>query len=665
MDRSAVIAIILFGVISHVLSASNLFINQSGYLPEGNKYVYSAGQSVEFALIDKNSGNIVYQGNFNTSPEFDELSSLTLRTGDFSDYNAEGNYYIVTDDSLVTPEFRISKSVYEDISDAALKGFYLQRCGMQLIQQYAGEYNHNRCHFLDGMFHSSTGLSGFNLSSGGWHDAGDYGKYVINAGVTVGTLLLGYDLFPEKFSFDDLNIPESGNGIPDILDEVIYELEWLVTMQGENGGVFTKLTPEQFSGFVKPEQDNQTRYIFEVSSAATADFAAMMAMASRILSRYKPDLAAKYKTAALNAWEYLIQNPQIVPVGGFHNPAGTNTGEYGDSNDKDERLWASVELFRLTGEQSYDDYFQLSIGNTGLIDGSLSWQNVKNIGLISYLYSDNGNTDVKDEIKSSLTGYCDYLKTIISERGFKLAMNDGDFNWGSNSAVMNKALLLIVAADVTGNSDYSDNAQYQLDYILGCNGHDLSFVTGTGSNRVMNPHHRPSVADNIEEPVPGLLAGGPNQNLQDDILLQYFDDSTPPAMCYVDHVDSYASNEIAINWNAPLVFVSGYFRESVPLSVSEPDQTEEKKSYLIPSNYPNPFNGTTIIKYYTENESNGKIKIYDLTGRLVHSDLLNSKSGENFYTWNSSTNAGLTSGIYFYTILTENNAVFNKMVLLK
>ena len=152
------------------------------------------------------------------------------------------------------------------------------------MQPYAGVYYHSSCHPGDGFYHSSTGQSGFKLSTGGWHDAGDYGKYIVNAGITLGTSLLAYESFPSKFNQDDLNIPESGNSIPDLLDEVRYELEWYLKMQNSNGGVYFKLTKQQFESFIMPNNDSGMRYIYQLSSNATGDFVAVMARASRIFS---------------------------------------------------------------------------------------------------------------------------------------------------------------------------------------------------------------------------------------------------------------------------------------------------------------------------------------------------------------------------------------------
>ena len=185
---------------------------------------------------------------------------------------------------ILRKHFQFLRLLYDDVYKKSLKGYYFQRCGTALLQPHAGVYYHAACHPGDGFYHSSTGQSGFRLTTGGWHDAGDYGKYVVNSGITVGTLLLAYERFPEKFNQDNLNIPESGNGVPDLLDEVRYELEWLLKMQNENGGVYFKITKEQFESFIMPQNDSGIRYIHVLSSTATGNFAAMMARAARTLS---------------------------------------------------------------------------------------------------------------------------------------------------------------------------------------------------------------------------------------------------------------------------------------------------------------------------------------------------------------------------------------------
>lgn len=237
--------------------------------------------------------------------------------------------------------------------------------------------------------------------------------------------------------------------------------------------------------------------------------------------------------------------------------------------------------------------------------------------------------------------------------------------------------------------------QYPFNYILGANVHNLSFVTGIGSKSPMKPHHRPSEADGVIQPIPGLLVGGPNQYLNDPILQQYFNQNTPPTLCYIDHLHSYASNEIAINWNAPLVFVSGFFNDALITSV------EDNLNYLpetieLEQNYPNPFSisnsSVTKIKFTiglmsnnkfnkkmdsknlinqsdTENFSEPylvKLVFYDILGREIITILDGYLQAER-YEINLRSDifrSRLSGGIYFYKLQVRNQALMKKMIVL-
>jgi len=667
MKRLTAILVIVLAVISNVTAASVL-VNQLGYTCESKKLVYTTDGSSGFKVFNSQTDAEVFSGLFVANDTVDPLTGLVFYIGEFSDLTSEGTYYIKTDAENVSVTFSIADTIFNKLYNASLKGFYFQRCGSQLYMAHAGEYQHLRCHKFDGYFHETSGESGFKLSTGGWHDAGDFGKYVVNAGISVGTMLLAYEVFPERFYHDNIGIPESGNGVPDLLDEVRYELKWLLTMQHTNGGVFTKLTPEVFAGMIMPQLDESTRNIYQISSTATGDFAAMMAMAYRIYKNYDEVFANSCLEASLSAWQYLHEHPGIVPAGGFTNPTGTITGEYGDGNDRDERLWASVELYKSTGDIEYQNYFLLNIGSMNLFDGSLGWQNVKNLAFLSYIYSGiDGDEGTIETLSNSLIAYCDNLKLIAETNRLKLTLKNGDFYWGSNSFVLNNTIMLINAYNLTNEIKYYDLALAQLDYILGVNAHDISFITGVGEKSLLHPHHRQSEADNIEAPVPGLLSGGPNQYLSDPTLQSLFNSSTPPAMCFVDDVDSYASNEIAINWNSPLVFAAGYFNRYNILPVDDLKGSTIEKGFRLLPNYPNPFNGNTIIKFYLEYSMPVEFKVYDIQGKLVYSNSILANRGENSFKWSPESSGGraLSSGVYFYRFEGELSSPVDKLVFLK
>jgi endoglucanase len=645
-------------------------VDQVGYLTVSAKYVFSSQAADSFVVEESETGGKIFHGPMILWKSSDPATGRMVYRGDFSTLRETGRYRIVTSHGDTSSTFAISDSVYNDVFRKALKGFYFQRCGMSLDPAYAGAYQHPACHQLDALFHSSTDTSGYHPTTGGWHDAGDFGKYVVNAGISVGTLLLAYDLFPSRFNIDDLGIPESGNGIPDILDEVRYELEWFLTMQRNDGGFWFKVTREQFAGFMMPQYDTGTRYIYEVSTTATGDAVAVLARAARLFAPFDSTFSRRCLEAAILGWEFLSAHPDIVPGGGFRNPSGTNTGEYGDGDDSDERLWAAAELFETTGVPAYHTYFQ-----GGLIFGSdfssaMWWGNLRPLGLLTYLRSQQpaALASVRDDLRSSLISYCVSEASRRNSSGYLTVLLPGDYTWGSNSGALNAAVLLLAGGAESGDSTFMAAAVDQLHYVLGVNGLSRCFVTGVGENPPRQPHHRPSVSDGVADPVPGLLVGGPDQFRDDAVLQALYTTSTPPALCYADSLPSYASNEIAINWNAPLVFVAGYFHGGLNTTGIRGQNRLDPTGFILEQNFPNPFNGATRIRFFLPSQDDLQLRVVDILGRAVFVRRLGIlRSGNHELTWQGTDMSGrpVSSGVYFYSLRGKLFSDVRKLILAK
>jgi len=645
-------------------------VDQLGYPRVFGKYVFSSQAADSFVVVGRTTGAKVFRGPLVLWKSADGATGRTIYRGDFSAFQQTGEYRVVTSHGDSSSSFVISDSVYDQVFRKALRGFYLQRCGMPLLATYAGVYQHASCHPLDGVFHSSTDTSGFHIATGGWHDAGDYGKYIVNAGISAGTLLLAYEMFPSRFSSDDLGIPESGNSVPDILDEVRYELAWFLTMQRPDGGFWFKLTRAQFEGFVMPQNDTGSRNIYAVSSAATGDAVAVLARGARLFAPLDTAFSRICLDAAVRGWQYLSAHADIVPVGGFKNPSGTSTGEYGDGNDSDERLWAAAELFETTGFSGYNDYFQGSLILGSQFDRAMSWGYVRPLALMTYLRSKQPAAValVKDDLRLSLISYCASQVSKRNNSGYQTVLQPGDYVWGSNSGALNAAVLLLSGAVETGDTSYVQAAADQLHYVLGVNGLSRSFVTGLGENPPRQPHHRPSASDGIPDPVPGLLAGGPDQYRSDPVLQALYTSSTPPALCYVDSLPSYASNEIAINWNAPLVFVAGFFRGASGPTVVRWGDLRLPSGFVLEQNFPNPFNGSTRIRFSLPEQDDLQFRVVDVLGKEVSVRRLGTlPAGSHEVIWQGIDTLGnpVSSGVYFYSLKGELFSDVRKLVLAK
>lgn len=524
--------------------------NQLGYYPQSVKRFITANSNAATFSIKDGSGQVVLSGSLVAKGTW-PLSGENVKVGDFSALTETGTYTINLSDNSISAPFSISADLYGQALCTSLKGFYYQRASMALDQRYAGQWARPEGHSdTDCRFHSSSGHSSGSLSSTkGWYDAGDYNKYVINAGISVGTLLALYELFPSVVPDRATDIPESGNALSDLLDEVRYELDWLLTMQDADGGVFFKITSLDFCGFVMPQDDPLPRYVVGKSTTSTLDFAAMTAQAARIWEKSDAPFAATCLSAAEKAWAWAKTHNNII----YTNPADVKTGEYGDGVFKDEFFWAAAELYATTAKAEYLDYVNNNRGGNpmGL---TAYWGGMQNLGYFTLAINSTTPDNLASALRSAITTAADSLVNRIQAIPYRIP--DVSFVWGSNSVYMNAAITLAYAFQVTKQAKYLDAIVETADYIFGKNAVGYCFVTGMGSRQVMNPHHRPSYADDVEAPVPGLLSGGPNRGKQDQLDYPY----SEPARCYLDEMPSYASNEIAINWNAPLVFVLGFLQ---------------------------------------------------------------------------------------------------------
>lgn len=531
-------------------------INQMGYHPNGEKQVCYIGQADNFQILRELDQTVVYEGVFEEL-QYDVASGDHVCRGSFTNLKKEGHYYIVVREEK-SRVFSINSKGIETCNDALLKAFYYQRCGVALEEKYAGHWKHTACHLQKSrLFHPDNEKAVEMMeieTSGGWHDAGDYGRYTVPAAKAVADLMLSYEMFERAFQHT-IDIPESKLPGADILHEVKFELEFMLKMQrSSDGAVYTKVTTRFFPGMVMPEVDLDPLYIFEVSSPATADFAASMAMAARVFRSFDPIFADQCLCAALLAYDWLEKN--LKPLL-FINPENMNSGEYGDDFDLDERYWAAAELYRTTGEERFHkDFINYYKRNEELLN--LGWTNVSGYGSIAYLFANrNKNAEVFDTLKNLWIKQADVFKELSLSDGYGITLTKDQYIWGSMMILLNESMHLIIAEQLLNERRYTTMIQRNWDYLFGINPMDISYVTGLGDQSVLNPHHRPSAADGVAAPVPGLVSGGPCAGLYDDVAQEYLQNQ-PPAKCFIDHVESYSTNEITVYWNSPAVFVGAY-----------------------------------------------------------------------------------------------------------
>jgi len=526
-----------------------IHLNQVGYGVDMPKRAIITGKGERCVVLSADSDPQIFKPQI-SEPRFDAASGDTVRTVDFSEVKKPGMYFLFADG--LQKMFYVSERPYRALSGALVKGMYYQRCGCALDEKHAGHFHHGICHTGRAkLIHDDSVVMDV---SGGWHDAGDYGRYVGPGAVTVGHMLYAYELFPKAYR-DELNIPESGNGVPDILNECRYELEWMMKMQREDGGLYHKVATRYFAPFIMPEDDKEELLIFRVSHTATAAFAAALALAHRVYKAHDKVFAGQMLAASIRAWNWLQHNPVFEP---FVNPPNVSSGGYGDEHCEDEIFWAACELFVATRE---DRYWESMHSLADKVDISeLGWRNVGGFGaLCCLLVAKDLDADFVKKLRERFLATADRFHALYQNSGYGTVLDADGYIWGSILPIMNRAIVLICAKLLTGKDAYEAAAQAQLDYLLGMNATGYSFVTGFGENAYRFPHHRPSYADGVGDPVPGLVSGGPNKNFPDRPCKELIPPETPPAKFFIDYTWTAAANEIAIYWNSPAIFVAAYF----------------------------------------------------------------------------------------------------------
>lgn len=480
-------------------------VDQIGY-PANAPKVAVVGEAAEsFELFQDN--RLAFTGK-TSAPSLDRDSGDRLRLADFSAITTPGNFTLRA--AGETANVVIANDPYASLLRLAMRAYTGQRCGTAV--DIGGGYAHPACHVDSPV-------------KGGWHDAGDYGRYVVNAGISTGTLLWACELF----------------GL-DMLDEIRWNADWMLSMQDRDGSVWHKETSKEFPPFVAPQDDHSAQLLIGKSSCATGDFAAVMAIAARVYKKQQ------YLDAAERAFAWLEKNPNVT----FRNPPDIKTGEYGDRDCSDERLWAAAELWRTSGDEHAQAYF-LRHWRKAFVTPA-DWSHVGALAAWSYVLSGRTSEPVASQIVAATVADADEIVLRAQRDPYRIPMRSRDYVWGSNAVAANYGVELLVANVLKPHRAYVDATLEIIHYLLGRNSFSMSWVTGAGTNAVKHPHHRPSASDHIDAPWPGLLAGGPNQHRQDPVLRR-LPRGVPPARMYADDQESYASNEVAINWNAPLVFI--------------------------------------------------------------------------------------------------------------
>jgi endoglucanase len=558
-------------------------VNQVGYLPDGPKdatVVTAAAKPVRWELRNA-AGAVVASGD--AMPRgLDPSAGQKVQSIDFSGYRTPGTGYTLAADGDASYPFEIGTAPYDRLRLDALKFFYPQRSGIPIESSLRPGYGRKAGHVSrktgDARVPCLPRTCRYRLDvKGGWYDAGDQGKYVVNGGLAAYQLMNEFERTryartaqPGKLGDGTLAIPESGNRVPDILDEARWEMTFLLSMQVPRGHKLAGMAHHkvQDDGWTElptlPNKDKKKRVLYPPSTAATLNLAATAAQAARVYAPYDPAFAARNLAAARTAYAAALAHPKMYAS----DDDGNGGGAYSDRDVSDEFYWAAAELYLTTGEQRYADAVLAShyqTANAQLVgtqpDSAFGWSQVAQLGRIDLATVPN-NLPRRDDLRNSIRRSADgYLATLRAQPyGLPYAPTGNRYEWGSNSQVLNNIVLIATAYDLNGDTKYRDGALQGIDYILGRNALNRSYVTGYGEVSARNQHSRwyaHQLNRKLPHPPPGTLAGGPNSALQDSVSRSKVK-GCAPQQCYVDDIRAWSTNELAINWNSALAWVASF-----------------------------------------------------------------------------------------------------------
>jgi endoglucanase len=580
----------------------SIHLNQVGFLPEAAKRAVIAARQetpLRWELVDAGD-NVLADGNSVVYGD-DPLSGKHLHRVDFSEIDEAGKGLRIVSACAESHPFDIGGDVFRQLKYDALRYFYHNRSGVPIMAEHVGGERWARpvAHEKE----SATCRSGtdddgndwpgcdYTLDvTGGWYDAGDHGKYVVNGGISAWTLMNLFERqrIMERNGLGDggARIPESGNGVDDVLDEARYELEFLLRMQAPveavaqvpvgvrrssanlefvsidaSGMAHHKIADENWTPLpMPPHLDRERRVLYPVSTAATLNLAATAAQCARIWRELDAAFARRCLSAAERAYAAARRNPQVYFIANF-----SGSGAYGDGNVSDEFFWAAAELFTTTGDESYRQALRSSRHFAEPLTREPAWPRVAPLGAITLALVPN-DLPVREveRQRERLVAAAERFSGEREQTGYYIPYATNRYPWGSNSNILNRGIVLALAYDFTGEARYRDGAVDAMDYLLGRNPLDRSYVSGYGERPFEHPHHRhwaPSLDPELPPPPPGALSGGPNTTAPADEVAQKIAGSCAPQTCWRDDVRAYSLNEVAINWNAPLVWVAAFLDE--------------------------------------------------------------------------------------------------------
>ena len=448
----------------------DIMVNQLGYASESNKIAVFRGEMLPdtYDLINAETEEVVYTGDIEQKG-YNEMTGENISYGDFTDYTTAGTYYLQADIIGRSYTFVIEDNPYSDVFSLALKQYYYNRCGLTLSPEFAGGTAHNACHTKTARFmedSKSQGSAELDVS-GGWHVDGNGRRDIAGGCQAVNVLLLAYELYGSVFT-DDIGIPESGNEIPDIMDEIKYEIDWLLKMQdAASGAVYSAVN------VIDNSSSTYQLYIEPVSMEATIRFAATMAKFSYLYQGYDLNFATQCLNAADRAYRY--------------------AGKYLNDVSPEDYFCAATELYRATGTYGYRKATQDYLNSQTALDMEndyVFW------GCVTYL-STKQKVDVNlcDNVISVLLKYAEEISFDSKNSKY---LTEGNKEQNNNEDLLHKMERLTVVDHIITNHEYTTVLENHLHYFMGRNSESISYVDDMGSRNYQNVNEKTGIMKQVD-----------------------------------------------------------------------------------------------------------------------------------------------------------------------
>lgn len=553
-----------------------VLVDQVGYRQGNRKRAILRSDATSYAVVDTGSGETVKSGEISGQSHESSGADETIVRLAFGDVNDAGRYAIELDDGAErSHEFLVDRSPWGTALAQIGRGFTLSRSGVAIEDPVTGldiDAGHPQDAeaelYWDDPFVAERDTVDVR---GGWYGAGGYGKYTPTGAFAAAHLLLAYEWNADGFTTGQFGFlpgvsdAETSAGVPDVLAEAKYELEWLERMQRRDGSVWQKVAGEEWPGFeTAPDGDSMDRHVFGYSTYATAVTAAAMAIATRVYEPYDGEFANRMSSGARNAFRYLEDNPE--PEFRFDDGQDGGSKSYRTDSDRHARFWAAAELAKSIADDTYKSY--LTNEHPQLISANgqyASWDDPLALGQWAFYTASNLNENQRSTVADNIVEYADQIVTLSEEEGYHVALDPDEYRQGSLSTAVAKANVCLMANEIQGADAYENVALDQIHYALGRSPTGYSYVTGVGENSPTSPHSRLSAATGID--VPGLVVGGPNAQGEDPVVQSLIDEEDPaPARCYVDDREADSVNEPTIEYASQLFFAMAYFTDGASIS---------------------------------------------------------------------------------------------------